>query len=588
MAGGFVRVGCGAGFQGDRLPPAVSLLKNADLDYLVLECLAERTLADSIDRMRTGGKGYDTRLKEWLDALLPIACAKNVTIITNMGAADPEGAGLEAAAIAKDLGIAINIAVVKEVKPGIKGAAGEIGCTYLGADCIVEALSQGANLVIAGRVADPSLFVAPMAYTFGWNLQKDFSLLAQATLAGHLLECGCHLTGGYFAHPMGRDLSIEALCSLSLPFCDVSGDGTIILRKLEGSGGELSERTCKQQLTYEIGDPTCYITPDVCVDFSRVTFEELSPNCVRACGAQASSRPDTLLRLVAKLAGFKAWAEVAYGGLGCVERARMAAQQVSYWMEERKPGIMQKCLIYLLGYNSLFMSPNLLQLQDKQLGEYYPPEVRLRFDGLFDTQADAMGLVADLSGLGLCGPAGGGGYAYGIKPDISISKQLLPRAEVVYAVYLVNKSSVATLNPRNRIRHQPTEKDSTSASYRITTAPPPAPAGRCLLYNVAHSRSGDKGDTANVSVIPYNADDLPRLQKVITPDWVREVYGSLLSGNESVVKVYTLPGISSLNITLSPVLDGGVSVSRRIDRHGKTLSDLILNQWVTLPPTSNL
>eukprot|EP01133_Synstelium_polycarpum_P005939 gene5939-6878_t len=467
-----IRVGCGAGYQGDRVPPAVKLVREGKLDYLVLECLAERTLTDSIRRMKNGGKGYDPRLKEWLEALLPEAHRHNVTIITNMGAADPKRAGEHALEIANSLGIKLRIVVVSECMTAAEAAAAqvvqesivpkpklvaipssngfsvgdslvdeaendnwEVGCTYLGADSIIDALKLGADLVIAGRVADPSLFVAPIAYTFGWDLTKDLDLVAQATLAGHVLECGCHLTGGYFAHPLGRNTNFESLSDLSLPFCDVDARGNIVLGKIEGSGGELSERTCKQQLTYEIGDPREYITPDVIVDFSNVEFVELSENSIIAKGAKGSSRPADLLRLVAKNAGYKSWAEVSYGGLGCVERAFWASKLVHKWMEDRKEGITKNMMTYLVGYNSLYLPhgskflitpttlpPTISQEHESEhwSSSGYPPEARLRFDGLFDTREDAESLGMELQGLGLCGPAGGGGFAFGIKKGMFV------------------------------------------------------------------------------------------------------------------------------------------------------------------------
>eukprot|EP00026_Physarum_polycephalum_P005657 Phypoly_transcript_05692.p1 GENE.Phypoly_transcript_05692~~Phypoly_transcript_05692.p1 ORF type:complete len:592 (+),score=94.86 Phypoly_transcript_05692:87-1862(+) len=582
-----VRIGCGAGFQGDRVVPAVQLLKEGKLDYLVLECLAERTLADSIERMKSGGQGYDTRLKEWLTALLPLATQQGVRIITNMGAADPVGGGAAAAQIAQGMGISIKVGVISEVEPGPNEPVG-VGCTYLGAEPIVEALTNGADLVIAGRVADPSLFVAPIAYSFGWDLTKDFHLIAQATMAGHLLECGCHLTGGYFMHPMGRNTTFESLANLSLPFCDITSDGKVTLGKLEGSGGELSHRTCKQQLTYEIGDPTAYITPDVIVDFSKIVFKELTPNAVEASGATATTRPETLLRLIAKPAGVKAWGEVAFGGLGCVERASWAAQLVHKWMEDRKPGVMKKCMTYMLGYNSLYFTPP-DPLQNPASVSPYPPEARVRFDGLFDNLADAGNLVLDLGGLGLAGPAGAGGYTYGIKPDVSITKVLIPRKAVRYELKMLGdahahaqrasdaKGDVVTFNGHVVSYKKP-------ENWVPLTFPAPAPSGRVLMYDVAHARSGDKGDTCNVGLIPYNPSDLSRIQQVVTKEWVENLFRPLLTGDKYEINIYTLHGISALNITISPALDGGVSVSRRIDRHGKTLSDLILNVYVDFPP----
>ncbi|EGC33985.1 hypothetical protein DICPUDRAFT_35831 [Dictyostelium purpureum] len=695
-----LRVGCGAGYQGDRVPPAVSLVENGKLDYLILECLAERTLTDSIRRMKNNGKGYDPRLKEWLTSLLPPAIKRNVTIITNMGAADPKGAGEEAIEIAKSLGLKVKIVVISEdinhntnysttpqttttiyqINPNqvnntkikmsstngfaVDGGLDsdqhssleenwEVGCTYLGADAIIDALKLNPDLVIAGRVADPSLFVAPIAHTFGWDLKKDFNLIGQATLAGHLLECGCHLTGGYFAHPLGRDMKFDDLLNLSLPFCDIDRFGNIVLGKVEGSGGELSERTCKQQLTYEIHNPKEYITPDAIVDFSKVEFISISENSVIAKGALGNSRPSTLLRLVARNAGFKAWAEISYGGLGCVERAHWACKLIYHWMEGRKKGVMNDVFVYLVGYNSLYFphGSNFSQLPisiekisqetDQQIKELqhqlqvnnqYPPEVRLRFDGLFKNKEDAEALGMELQGLGLCGPAGGGGFAFGIKKDVRLVKQLIPREKINWNIYvfsndnllsfnnndhnynhtsnIVNNSSInnnsnklqdlfknefITIKNNNIITFNNNKKYPNNFNNSVLIKNSSNnnnnnSSNKVLLYNICHSRSGDKGDTTNVSLIPYDPKDFDQIKKVVTKEWVSSIYKNLLKeGVEPEISIYYLPGISSLNIVLNNALDGGVCVSRRLDRHGKTLSDLILNQWVNLDlPSSKL
>ncbi|EFA83117.1 hypothetical protein PPL_03907 [Heterostelium album PN500] len=589
-----------------------------------------------------------------------------------MGAADPKGAGEEALDIANSLGIDIRIVVVCEQTtansdspdtttttntptttvykknsvnnssqsklvaiPSSNGFSvmdnslneeenenWEIGCTYLGADALIDALKLGADLVIAGRVADPSLFVAPIAYTFGWDLTKDFNLVAQATLAGHLLECGCHLTGGYFAHPLGRNTSFEKLADLSLPFCDIDRNGNIVIGKIEGSGGELSERTCKQQLTYEIGDPKEYITPDVIVNFSQVEFVELSENSVIARGAKGYSRPKDLLRLLAKSAGYKSWAEVSYGGLGCVERAQWASRLVHKWMEDKKKGITKNMMTYLVGYNSLYLQHgSRFQIPPSSLpstipdgydganwsASGYPPEVRLRFDGLFESREDAETLGMELQGLGLCGPAGGGGFAFGIRKDIRLVRHRVSKSNRGGTIKrTTNSSSRIALNNNNNNNSSSntlqdfdkpfTTQNNHQIAYNIDKSwkntvysiiDTSRQSGRVLLYNIAHSRSGDKGDIANVSLIPYNPADYPRLQKVITPEWVMSVYKNLLK-NESKVNIYQLPGIKGFNIVLSYALDGGVCVSRRVDRHGKTLSDVILNQWIDLPPLSSL
>lgn len=219
-----VYVGCGAGFGGDRPMAALKLLERVkELNYIVLECLAERTLADRYQAMVSGGKGYDPRVKEWLSVLLPMALDREVCIITNMGAIDPPGAQKEVLDLASNLGLEITVAVAYESSSSSPGSCvlsdesigvGQGRSTYLGAASIVHCLENyKPHVVVTSRVADAALFLAPMVYELGWNW-NDFEKLAQGTLASHLLECGCQLTGGYFMHPASGFVS--SICGSEL------------------------------------------------------------------------------------------------------------------------------------------------------------------------------------------------------------------------------------------------------------------------------------------------------------------------------------------------------------------------------------
>ncbi|XAR63091.1 hypothetical protein NMG60_11022910 [Bertholletia excelsa] len=331
-----VYIGCGAGFAGDRPIAALKLLQRVDLDYIVLECLAERTLVDRFQAKEHGGEGYDPRILEWMHLLLPLAVEKGTCIITNMGAVDSLGAQEKVLEIASSLDICITVSAVcqfttkkEDLNPFLKGGIKDSHIsTYLGAAPIVECLEKcKPNVVITSRVADAALFLAPMVYELGWNWD-ELDLLAQGTLAGHLLECGCQLTGGYFMHPgdKSRDMSFECLFNLSLPYAEVGFDGKVCVAKAEGSGGALNFSTCSEQLLYEVADPGAYITPDLIVDFQDVSFQSLSSNKVLCSGAKPSapSIPDKLLFIAPKHYGWRGWGEISYGGYQCVKRAEAA------------------------------------------------------------------------------------------------------------------------------------------------------------------------------------------------------------------------------------------------------------------------
>uniref|UniRef100_A0A7I4EKM2 Uncharacterized protein n=1 Tax=Physcomitrium patens TaxID=3218 RepID=A0A7I4EKM2_PHYPA len=619
-----VRIGCGAGFAGDRPNAALRLLQQVpDMHYLVLECLAERTLSTRYEAFVAGGKGYDPRISEWMRLLLPETAKRGVCLITNMGAVDPLGAQEEVLKLAAELGHSITVAVAYEVldthsvnsEPTyFEDEVG--GCsTYLGAAPLVQALETSKpDVLITSRVADASLFLAPMIYELGWKWE-DWECLAQGTLAGHLLECGCQLTGGYFMHPADpqRSFSLGQLLQTSLPYADVAWDGAVTLGKIESSGGELSIATCTQQLLYEIGDPAGYITPDVVVNFSHVSFEPLSADRIIAKGAQpaAQSAPKELLRLVPKHCGWKGWGEVSYGGRSCVERAAAADYLVRAWLEETYSGVSSCILSYHVGLDSLQIFPPGVPTSGRPVMN----EVRLRMDGLFESQKQASKFIQEFEALYTNGPAGGGGIRTGLNHEILLHKSLISREQVQW------KTSACHTDPRSSNLPSSSKTPSklpgvsatgrSSCPHQLQASPAPS-AVKLPLYQVAHGRTGDKGNQLNVSIIPHCRADVARLQRIITPSWVvlamkhllvnhsgtsvdfvkapmsnnlqeNEDVTRLLLLMESLVEVYEVPGVAALNVVVKDVLDGGVTCSRRLDRHGKCLSDLIFSQIVVLP-----
>ncbi|KEH18909.1 putative acyclic terpene utilization [Medicago truncatula] len=618
-----VYIGCGAGFGGDRPLAALKLLQRVkELNYLVLECLAERTLAERYQIMLSGGDGYDSQISSWMNMLLPLALERGTCIITNMGAMDPLGAQQKVLEIATTLGLDVSVAVSHEVSVTNLGSGfspthkyimeGGIS-TYLGASPIVHCLEKyQPNVIITSRIADAALFLAPMVYELGWNWD-ELEHLAQGSLAGHLLECGCQLTGGYFMHPgeKYRDMSFQQLLDLSLPYAEISFDGQVSVAKAEGSGGVLDFNTCAEQLLYEIGDPSAYVTPDVVIDFQDVSFLPLSSCRVLCSGAKPStiSVPDKLLQLVPKDCGWKGWGEISYGGYKCVERAKAAEYLVRSWMEEIFPGLHDHIVSYIIGYDSLKAASSNGNASRQTTTE----DIRLRMDGLFEQRDHAVQFTREFTALYTNGPAGGGGISTGYKKEILLEKHLVRREDVFWRIGLkrntksqsnkvldheYNLKNISTLQPKSQAETDESSSEFVSPGRSYT----PAPLGQKIpLYNVAHSRAGDKGNDINFSLIPHFPPDIKRLKQIITSQWVKSVVSPLLDLSPSLdldarnqrdkwisenvkVEIYEVKGIQSLNIVVRNVLDGGVNCSRRIDRHGKTISDLILCQQVELPP----
>ncbi|XP_077223520.1 propionyl-CoA carboxylase [Tasmannia lanceolata] len=618
-----VYIGCGAGFRGDRPLAALKLLQRVkELDYLVLECLAERTLAERYQVMMSGGDGYDSQISDWMSLLLPLAVERGVCIVTNMGAVDPLGAQKIVLDVARSLGLDITVSVAYEVALSKSGGSSceksnimEGGVsTYLGAAPIVQCLEKyKPQVVITSRVADAALFLGPMVYELGWNW-NDFQQLAQGSLAGHLLECGCQLTGGYFMHPgdKNRNMPFQQLLEVSLPYAEVGYDGKVCVAKAAGSGGIINFSTCAQQLLYEVGDPGAYVTPDVIIDFRDVSFQSLSNDKVLCVGAKPSDHcfPDKLLQLIPKDCGWKGWGEISYGGHGCIKRAEAAEFLVRSWMEEVFPGTKDHIFSYIIGLDSL----KAIDINESTSSSRHNEDIRLRMDGLFDLKEHAVHFVKEFTALYTNGPAGGGGISTGNKKEIILQTKLVGRDCIFWLMEAKRTENTKSCFQKmdfvdTKIPHiahilsvPPATLESGCNTCVEFSLPAPAPSGQKIpLYQVAHSRAGDKGNDLNFSIIPHYPRDIERLKAVITPEWVKGVVSVLVDASslpdpyateernnwvdEHVrVEIYEAKGIHSLNVVVRNILDGGVNCSRRIDRHGKSVSDLILCQQVMLSP----
>jgi hypothetical protein len=435
-----LRIGCGAGYSGDRIEPAVELVARGDLDVIVFECLAERTIALAQQaKARDPGGGFDPLLEERMVAVLPEARRRGVRIITNMGAANPPAAAACVRQVAARLGVSgFTIAVVTgddvrelagvdgfgrlaETGEAVNPAAIVSANAYLGAEPIVEALQHGADVVITGRVADPSMFLAPIAVHHGWRLD-DWTLSGRGTLVGHLLECAGQITGGYFADPGIKD--VAGLARLGFPLAEVDADGTAIISKPAGSGGQVTAATCTEQLLYEIHDPASYFTPDVVADFSRVRITDLGHDRVRVEAADGRARPDTLKVSVGQLDGWIGEGQISYAGAGAAARGRLAGEIVA----ER---------LRLTGVVPLELRTDLIgvdALHGPASGPGEPYEVRLRVAARTASESEARRVAREVEALYTNGPAGGGGAATSVRPVLAIRTAFVARDRVSYRV----------------------------------------------------------------------------------------------------------------------------------------------------------
>jgi acyclic terpene utilization AtuA family protein len=443
-----IRIGSGAGYSGDRIEPALAVMEQGDIQYIIFECLAERTIALAQQhKARHPDQGYNELLPYRMSRVLPLCVEKHIKVITNMGAANPLAAlrvvkrlvgslGLTSLKLAAVLGDDIFPQIdryfsfplmetgqpLETLEPFLISAN-----AYVGANGIVQALQNGADVVITGRVADPALVLGPLIFEFGWDAD-NYDLLGKGTLAGHLLECGAQVTGGYFADPGYKD--VPDLANLGFPIAEVNENGEVILTKLAESGGIVTPATVKEQIVYEIHDPCNYLTPDVIADFSQVMVQEVAPNVVQVSGAGGKARSGFYKASIGYRDGFLVEGEISYGGSGAYQRAYLARAIV----EQRLAMLgvpVQELRCDFMGVNALYHDK-----LSRAITEHWrdAPEVRLRVAARTTARSDAERIGNEVEALYTNGPAGGGGVRVYVTEVIAIASILLPATDIQLSI----------------------------------------------------------------------------------------------------------------------------------------------------------
>lgn len=454
-----VRIGSGAGYGGDRIEPALDLIRRGDLDYLIFECLAERTVSIAQKRRRQDpAKGYndlfDYRFTRILDVFAELreAQAHLPRIVTNMGAANPFAAAKRCRVLAAERGLTglriacvtgddktaeldryLDLTAIETGKP-LSAIDGEVLSAngYIGCAGIVRALEESADIVITGRVADPSLALGPLVHEFGWRMD-DYARLGQGTWVGHLLECAGQVTGGYFADPGYKD--VPDLWNLGFPIIEVAEDGTGVVTKLPGTGGLVTEATVQEQTLYEIQNPAAYFTPDVIADFSQVHIEQAGPDRVRIYGASGTAPNGYFKTSVGYHDCFIGTGEISYGGLNALPRAELARDVLEHRFQVIGLAAEEVRFDYI-GISSLFgeeLSSTIAAQGDISL----PLEVRMRVAARTKTMAAAREVVREVEALYTNGPMGGGGATGSVRDIISIASVLIPSDEFTIDVLVL-------------------------------------------------------------------------------------------------------------------------------------------------------
>ena len=438
-------VGCAAGGSGDRVdaarPIVAAMVKAGKRGVLIFENLAERTLAFAqLAKRANPDAGYEPLLDEEVRPVLGDCLRHGIANVSNFGGANPRGAAAHILRIAEQLGLPRpRIAVIEGddlsdprgqalLRPflpsGSTGRQFVSANVYQGAFEIADALKAGAQVVVTGRVADPSLTLGPAIAHFNWA-RDDCDRLAGATMAGHLLECGAQVTGGYFADPGFKN--VPDLADVGYPIAEIAADGSCVITKPPGTGGLVDLRNVKEQLLYELHDPAAYLTPDVVADISGVELDQAGTDRVRMTGVRGHPRPATLKALAYFEGGWLGEAEISYSGPNAEARARLAMDIVAKRMGPRfhiRFDLIGSCSILGDDAGEMRAATGSRGLED----------VRLRAAGKHDSQAEIERLLREVYSLWLCGPAGGGGVRTARRQRLSNVACLVPR-ELVPATF---------------------------------------------------------------------------------------------------------------------------------------------------------
>ena len=429
-----MRLGGGAAFFNDRMDAAVALVERGELDAVILDALAERTLAMLHAAHRAGGTGYIPALPDRMAAFLPVCRAHETVVVSNCGGTDPEATADVIRAVARRAGLdGLKIAAVwgddvtetvKALDP-VLSETGEklsqlntpVGAAnaYLGADAIAEAYAAGADVILTGRVTDSALAVGPLRAALGWAPDR-LDAIASGVLIGHLLECGGHATGGYFAEPGWKE--VPGLDDIGFPIAEIGPDLAITLGKTPGTGGRVDRHTVTEQLLYEMHDPAAYVTPDVVLDITGLTIDETGPETVRLEGARGHAPPPTLKVLIGVDSGVLVEAEISYAGFNAEARVRLA-QDVLERRFARSRLANAQFRYDVIGIDSVWPLRNRAPaLRD----------LRLRGAARVPDRQAAELVITEVEGLYVNGPAGGGGVRSGQRPTIKTYSASIERS----------------------------------------------------------------------------------------------------------------------------------------------------------------
>lgn len=588
MSRATIRIGCGAGFWGDTAEGPVQLVGSGSIDYLVMDYLAEITMSLlARARSKRPELGYAT---DFVSAVMaPLAAdiaAKRVRVVTNAGGVNPQACRDALIAVFSKLGVDLKVAVVsgddltagadglraRDVREMFSGAPFPAKLAsinaYLGARPIAAALAAGADIVVTGRCVDSALVLGPLIHEFGWAAD-DYDKLAAGSLAGHIIECGAQATGGLFTDWR----RVEGWDRMGFPIAECAADGSFFITKPANTGGLLTAQTIAEQVVYEVGDPAAYMLPDVTCDFSNVTLTEVDRDRVQVSGARGVAPPDTYKVSATYPDGFRATAVMMIGGWEAAAKAERVADAILARVRR---------LIAEAGFNE----PLIQDVEVLGSEATYGPHSRARAArevvlkiGVRHPRKEALEIFArEIYPAGTAMAQGITGFAGGrptVQPVTRLFSCLVPMRDVPVALEMDGKIQPVALPP---VQAAPPAKNTGFAPD--TSAVEIADAVAVPLLALAHGRSGDKGDIANIGILARRSEFLPLLRQQLTSDAVAGYFAHIVKGR---VERFEWPGLNGFNFLLHEGLGGGGMASLRHDPQGKAYAQMLLDLPIKVP-----